>query len=466
MSRLSNYTNPDIMHFADQKGFDYLDGEIHVNAKSIHQLRCRNCHGKQEKRSRQIVSRTRGRCIFLPCHPRGKPTAAFLGARAAEHGVLLKLPEVVSDPASFVIDPVRDLVWQKEMDVMTQSWNQVHHRYRKTKKFFATDGEGPTRRRARVNVKNRIKSVDDAIACLKLSDIDASRDVDSWGHLYGIRPAVCSELIAVGLKEAFMDRMGWTAKAQYEKLGDEELLRLATRIVTNERLSTVGALEKKASGLTKILRRRNLIGSLCDLAGFLPKASWKGKCFDEILAGVKESKFTSSSHWHECQAGAYKYANEMGWLNKICREMKWGTYLDSQDNGWLSTGECLVADLLIEAGEEFVPNPYLPGAFGPKGGQRKGDFYLPRLDLWIEVWGYFADPEEYKVYKENRANKEKYYEEAGFTLCHMEACIIYISSAFDGVQYRKGQESFKQYARKVLAAWEIPVQELEEAELN
>lgn len=211
-------------------------------------------------------------------------------------------------------------------------------------------------------------------------------------------------------------------------------------------ISTIGNLERAKPGLVRALRLRGLIDHLCTRTGVCRKRTWIGMTFQEAVQFVKENKFRSSTDFHQRAPGAWKYARSEGWIGAISLEMRWGQYADITGRGWQSVGEMIVANILLAAVIDFIPHEKLPGFFGRKGGQCFSDFYLRQYNVWVEVWGYFADFEERENYNENRKHKEAQYEQRDLNLCSIEGSIIYRSQLVNGKTYTRGVSSFEAHA--------------------
>lgn len=442
MSRTSNYAQTDIVRKADEKGFDYLGGE-HTSADSEHRLRCRHCGGTQTKRSRQIVSSDKGKCIYLPCHPRGKPTLAYLAKHAEKESVTIDMPDI-SDFASYVITPNDVLTWKKGDQVMKQSWRTVWNRVRKGGPLFLPDRAKGSGRAPYVRIKGRIKASEDAISLVEATQIT------SWGKLYGQKPDLCKEIMRLNLKDEVFKAKNWSPRAEYSRVSDSALLDLAVKIMAAHHYSAISELEHVESGLVKALRARGLTKALCERVEIPMKNKWVGMSLVELIRHIEAGNFLSSSDWHTREPGASKYARAQGWLNEIWAHMGWGENLDVSGRGWNSIGEMIVANVLILAGVNFIPHVRLPGFVGLKGGQCLCDFHIPEHDVWIEVWGYFADRKRHEEYERSRINKERQYRNRQFTLCSIEGKIIYKTLRLNGVTYRCGRTSFEAHARSRL----------------
>ena len=147
MSRKSEYSDADILDIAEANGYTRLHGQ-HVNGESVHVLR-HSCGMVNVKTSKTLLSDKRG-CRFIPCHPKGLLSLLYVQSIARDEKI-----ESVShqDDATvalerLVISANDTLVWRKDGQTMTQSWNDVRKRALSVKKgeFFQPDG---TRRKAR-----------------------------------------------------------------------------------------------------------------------------------------------------------------------------------------------------------------------------------------------------------------------------------------------------------------------------
>lgn len=146
MSRLSDYTDADLLNIITLAGYQRLSG-THKNASSPHELQ-HSCGMVNTKTSKTLLSNKRG-CTFIPCHRRGKLSLLYLKAVAKQQG----LDDVTHEhegkkPLNQLVISADDiLTWRKGDLTMTQSWKTVRSRALSVKKgvFFQPDD---TRRQA------------------------------------------------------------------------------------------------------------------------------------------------------------------------------------------------------------------------------------------------------------------------------------------------------------------------------
>lgn len=188
MARKSEYTDQDILILLDIKGLDRIKGN-HRNGSSKHLVKCQSCGGVQLKRSKQIVSKNKGKCSLIPCSPRGAMTMGYLKLVAQENGARVWHPKAEKSWTDSHVISSRDIIiWKKNKAVMTQSWYEVRSRALSTKRgaFFIADKD-------RINPSKNLtnEEVDDICSrksLKRLSNVTNRADKNSYkvencGHI-------------------------------------------------------------------------------------------------------------------------------------------------------------------------------------------------------------------------------------------------------------------------------------------
>ncbi len=156
MSKKTNHSQDDIKNMVEAKGFTYIEGS-QINTNSQHLVRCNSCNMIEKKSSMWAVSEKM--CRFSPCNKKGIPTMLYMQTIATDNDVTVAHPTLNVDLYNKEAISVTDkLIWKKDEEVMTQSFEEVRKRALSSKKgtFFIADKN----RRSPVKDKMTLKNIE------------------------------------------------------------------------------------------------------------------------------------------------------------------------------------------------------------------------------------------------------------------------------------------------------------------
>lgn len=144
MTRASEYTIDDIKNVCKEKGLRHVSG-VHVNGASEHHVVCLLCGLADQKASKSLVSKTKGRCRYLPCARKGILTRQYVDRIARENGC-----DLVPEPSLIVAELLSrtDIVEFSKprgggegCETMSECWQTLVARKADGRPFFVPEHE-------------------------------------------------------------------------------------------------------------------------------------------------------------------------------------------------------------------------------------------------------------------------------------------------------------------------------------